>query len=136
MQVTAQHSTSHHFPKTRPVDDYYNMLLIPQLGLLSALYQHGLCHFLILISKLLLSADYCLCYWWWYFGVHKVIVIWLEEGPLVLCFPIPEKVSLSRYLYLYIRDTFFHNDGINFTAHVESIANDVYMTLLESIFDC
>ena len=35
----------------------------------------------------------------------------------------------------YIRDTFFHNDGINFTAHVESITNDVYMTLLEGIVD-
>ena len=30
---------------------------------------------------------------------------------------------------------FFHNDGINFTANVESITNDVYMTLLEGIVD-
>ena len=30
---------------------------------------------------------------------------------------------------------FFHNDGINFTADVESITNDVYMTLLEGIVD-
>ena len=60
VQVTAQHSTSHHFPQTQPVDDYYNMLLlIPQLGVLSAspIYQQGLCHFLILISRLLTAAS-------------------------------------------------------------------------------
>ena len=37
--------------------------------------------------------------------------------------------------YVILRYFFSHNDGINFTANVELITNDVYMTLLEGIVD-